>query len=360
VTPVTALPPGEAGAWLAAAAHDHPQQVATAVRLMAAGGRSNDSCLHARQYLEPALGAAPGRQLSARDYLTAAALLHRSQAGLAAGDVMQDLAATDGELRAAAPAWLGRYAARPLTQPERAAAEQVRNGDVVESGYAGQGIDGAHYSRAYYPRSSRPAVVVTTSAMSEEVVNFPSTLDAGAWLASRLAGGTAPLPTRATGPGSRTGCEEELLAFLVREPASAARLTAGAGPATFTTHLRAELHAALRWVTAMGGAPGYPVIAEAFGRRLLRAPAAAAADIGWPDATRAMTYLHRLAATPVTRDQAESAATRLAQIDAAARPGPQARALVPAPARAPAPARKRLAQPPPAPVPGPGSLAPRL
>jgi hypothetical protein len=50
---VTTVPPEEVGAWLAASAHDHPQQVATAMRLIAAGGRTNDSCLHARQYLSP-------------------------------------------------------------------------------------------------------------------------------------------------------------------------------------------------------------------------------------------------------------------------------------------------------------------
>jgi len=355
-TPVTAVAPGQAGAWLAASAHDHPQQVATAMRLIAAGGRTNDSCLHARQYLEPALGASPDRPLTAADYLAAAALLHRSQASLVVGDVMEALAGVDGELRAAAPAWLGRYAGRPLTQPERAAAEQISNGDLVESGHAGLGIDGASYACAYYPRSRRPAVVITTSAMTEEIVNFPSVSDARAWLAARVDGGTAPLPTSATGPASRTAREEELLAFLVREPASAARLTAAAGPGTFTTHLRAELHAALRWVTAEGGAPGYPVIAEAYGRRLLRAPAAVAADIGWPDATRAMTYLHRLAATPVTRDQAETAAALLAQADATARPG----ARVPVPAPAPVPAQAWLLQQPPAPAPARSLPLPRL
>ena len=234
---------------------------------------------------------------------------------------MDALASVTWELQAAAPAWHNRYAARPQTQPERIAADQIRNGDVVESGHAGPGIDGAHYSRAYYPRSGKPAIVITTSAMTEEIVNFANTHDAAAWLASRSAGITGPLPTSATGPASRTAREEELLAFLAREPGRGARLAGMAGPATFTTHLRAELFAALRWATAVGGTPGYSVIAEAYGRRLLRAPAAAAGDIGWPNATRAMAYLNRLVVTPVTESQAAAAAGLLAAVDAAASPG---------------------------------------
>jgi len=48
-----------------------------------------------------------------------------------------------------------------------------------------------------------------------------------------------------TGPSGGTAREEELLAFLIREPGSDGRLAATAGPVTFTTHLRAELFTAL-------------------------------------------------------------------------------------------------------------------
>jgi hypothetical protein len=365
--PVTGVPPEPAGTWLMSQSLAHPDKLATAMRLIAADGRSNDSCLHARQFLEHALGAARQRPLSSADYRHAANLLD-SGGHAVLGAVMESLASVDGELHAAAPAWLRRYAARPQTQPERAADEQLRSGSVAESGYAGQGIDGAHYARAYYPRSGRPAVVITTSAMTEEIVNFANTADAAAWLASRSAGIAGPLPTSASGPSSRTAREEELLAFLVRDPGSAARLAAMAGPATFTTHLRAELFTALRWTTRVGGTPGYSVIAEAYGRRLLRAPADAATDIGWPNATRAMTYLNRLASTPVTESQATAAASLLAAVDAAASRGRQQ--MTPAvlvtrhaPAVTPAPGQRQLLQPPPplAPLaPGRGSPAPRL
>ena len=359
----TAVQAEPAGTWLTSQSLAHPDKLVTAMRLIAAGHRSNDACLHARQFLEHALGAATRRPLTEADYWHAANLLDGG--GHAAfGTVMESLASVDGELHAAAPAWHARYAARPQTQPERAAAEQIRSGHVVESGHAGKGIDGAHYARAYYPRSGKPAVVITTSAMTEEIVNFANTADAAAWLASRSAGVTGPLRTSTTGPASRTAREEELLAFLVREPSSAARLAGMTGPATFTTHLRAELFTALRWSTAAGGTPGYSVIAEAYGRRLLRAPAAAAADIGWPDATRAMAYLHRLAATPVTDAQAEAAATLLATVDAAASQARRHETAVPAARHAssvtPVPEQRRLLQQPPALVHSPSTPAPRL
>src|SRR3984957_21137853 len=129
---------------------------------------------------------------------------------------MDALASVSWELEASTAGWHQRYAARPQTQPERIAAGQIRNGDVVESGHAGPGIDGAHYSRAYYPRSGKPAVVITTSAMTEEIVNFANTADAAAWLASRSAGITGPLRTTASGPASRTARGEEPRALLVR------------------------------------------------------------------------------------------------------------------------------------------------
>ena len=346
--------------WVAA----REAEAATAMRLIAAGGRSNDSCLHARQFLEQSLGSGRGSRLTGADYQRAASLLD-GDGKIQLGAAMDALASVSWELQAAAPAWRNRYAARPQTQPERIAADQIRNGSVVESGHAGPGIDGAHYSRAYYPRSGKPAIVITTSAMTEEIVNFANTQDAAAWLAARSAGITGPLPTSATGPASRTAREEELLAFLVREPGRGAGLAAMAGPATFTTHLRAELFAALRWATAAGGTPGYTVIAEAYGRRLLRAPADAAQDIGWPNATRAMAYLNRLIVTPVTESQAAAAASLLAAIDtAASQAGRQMTATAPAArlarAATPVPGERRLLQQPPPLLPGRGSPEPRL
>ena len=161
------------------------------MRLIAAGGRSNDACLHARQFLEHALGAGSGEPFTVADYRLAANLLH-GQGSLALGDVLESIADTDAELRAATPSWTSRYARRPPTEEERRAEAQIRAREIVESGQAEHGVDGAWYTRAYYPRSGTPAVVVTTSALTEIVATFANKAEAQAWLDSRAPAGVRP------------------------------------------------------------------------------------------------------------------------------------------------------------------------
>ena len=97
------LQPPLASAQLADWIVAHQDKLATAMRLIAADGRSNDACLHARQFLDQALGAGGMRRLGSADYRQAANLLDSvNQTQL--GAVMGALASVDGELRAAAPA----------------------------------------------------------------------------------------------------------------------------------------------------------------------------------------------------------------------------------------------------------------
>ena len=191
--PATMSPGERLAAWVAA----REAEAATAMRLIAAGGRSNDSCLHARQFLEQSLGSGQGSPLTGADYWQAASLLDgRGKTQL--GAAMDALASVSWELQAATPAWHNRYAARPQTQPERIAADQIRNGNVVESGHAGPGIDGAHYSRAYYPRSGKPAIVITTSAGSGSC--------GSAWTPLAASTGTCgPAPATRRPPGRSYG-----------------------------------------------------------------------------------------------------------------------------------------------------------
>jgi hypothetical protein len=345
-------PQGPGGEWLAAQAQQRPAAVTRAQQLIAAGWRSNDAALHARQYLEPALGARAEDMFGAADYRLAAERL--AGAGRAAhGEVMDTIAGADGELLGARPSWQCRYEGRRPTAAERTAEELIRTRSVVERGKPGHGLDGAWYTPAWYPRSGKPAVVVTTSAMTEEVVPFASIGDARGWLASRAPGAAGPLMTTADGPVTRTVREEEVLAWLLRSPLDTAAMTGGLAPGAWTTHLRAELAAALRFASTTGGTPGYGVLAEAFGRRLLRAPGWAGQDIGWPAATRAMTYLQRLAATSVTREQAHHAASSLARTDTTA-PGTAPAASVTREPALLAGAASPLPQRPPGLRPGPG------
>jgi hypothetical protein len=311
---VTSASPG--GRWLAERASVYAGQVTRAGQIIAAGGRSNDAALHGRQYLEHALRADRFGHFTGDDYRYAARRLE--DAGRSAhSDILETIAAADGELRAAWPAWEHRYRGRLTTAAERGIDTQIHIGALIETGKPGQGVDGAWYRRAYYPRSGKPAVVITTSAMTEELANFANTEDAGRWLTTRSPETAGPLATTVNGPTTRTTREEEVLAWLVRKPGDTDVVAQLVGTATWTTHLRAELFAAMRWLTSAGGSPGYGVIAEAYFRRLLRAPGSAAAEIGWPDAARAMTYLQRLAATTVTLGQARLSAEALARAETA-------------------------------------------
>jgi hypothetical protein len=337
-----------AGRWLAEQAIARPHLVAAAGRVIASGGRSNDACLDARQFLEHQLGPAPAAAtagltptLTLTDYRHAARALHGAGRP-AAGDILDDIAPTGAELGGAAAAWRSRYAARQPTADERYAASLITRGQVLVRDELCRGIDGAGYSRGHHPRSGKPAIIVTTSAGTREIVTFANRDDAMAWMVGRAPEATGPLRVTA-GPATRTAREEEVLAFLLSDPRQAAGAGITVSPASMTTHLRAEALSAWRKLASGGGTPDLAAVATWYGRSLLRAPGWAADSIGWPGATRAMAYLHRLAATPVTAAQARAAATALTEADATSVPLAAA-STVPVPR-----VRPGMTQPPPAP-----------
>jgi hypothetical protein len=107
----------------------------------------------------PAVYPAPGppaelatvMRLIAAGYQHAAHLLHRDATTLVPCEVMESLAVTDAELHTTASARRTRYATRPPTEAGRQAKAKLRTGRDVESGQAGQGIDGAHSTKALLP-----------------------------------------------------------------------------------------------------------------------------------------------------------------------------------------------------------------
>jgi hypothetical protein len=205
-------------------------------------------------------------------------------------------------------------------------------------------------------------VIVRNSAGQAETVAFGDRAAARAWLASRARDSTGPLPTTADGPACRTAWEEAILARLLADPHDDQLRTLAAKRA-WTSHLRAELHLAMR--------PGYILkhpdqgqVRSSFAYRMLRAPGWALALTGWPDAHRAMRYLDRLAATPVTAAQALAAVRALAAADVShtSRLLPtQTRRTLDAPQPRPHPAHTTppLMLVPPSPLPGPATPAPR-
>jgi hypothetical protein len=212
--------------------------------------------------------------------------------------------------------------------------------------------------------SARPAIVVRAGARAE-TVTFPAPGQARAWLARCLAGAAGPLPTTADGPKCRAARETELIAYMLQHPAHS-HVSRLADDSMWTSHLRASVFRAARPRGGRAKRPGD--IALTMEHWMRRSPGWALPMIGWPEPHRAMGYLDRLLATPVTSAQAVAAARELARVPepvpvtAQAAPSPRVtpagarRAVVPAQRR---PVRGPLL-PPPSPRPGPDGRVPAL
>lgn len=311
--------PQDRGEWLAARAAQQPRVVTGAGQIMAEGGRSNDAVLHGRHWLEDRLGADPASELTEGDYRYAAHQIGRirdERIRPEHSEILETIADFDWEMALARPRWSGRYTDHAETLSERRAITWLRTGSLVERGQPLVGIDGCQYAQAYIRPNGKPAILVTNDALAQDVIVFPAVLEARRWWESRRAR-TGPLMTTADmSVSSRPTYEEEILAWLLRSPADTRAAMAELGPGTMTSHLRAELLGALTWTTEHGGSPEPQVVAEAYGRQLLRAPGWV--EVGWPGATRASSYLERILSTSVTRAQARTAVDAIARADAEA------------------------------------------
>jgi hypothetical protein len=146
-----------------------------------------------------------------------------------------------------------------------------------------------------------PVVLVSTMTTRELVGGFGSEQAALSWLSSRHRDIRGRLAVPAVEHLPRVSLEEQLLAWLLRHPGEAGTVTAELPGPPWTADCRHEVHAALRTaVAAHGRQAGYPDVSAELGRRLLRAPRWAAAQVGWPAGDWAQQYLRRLAATYVT------------------------------------------------------------
>jgi hypothetical protein len=244
--------------------------------------------------------------------------------------------------------WATRYASRPPLAGEEDAGRQVREGHVRVGQRSWAGSDGSQYAPGAQTApggGTRPAVVVTNSAGSREVITFEDHGRARSWLANHARGRTGPLATTETGPPCRASHEDELLAYLLHN-AYADQPWDLMSQVKWTTHLRAELYAAVA-PQGLGRPCLYPGSSPAslfrrfFTERLALAPGWAVDTIGWPGARYAAAYFDRLAATPVTKPQALRAAEELASADAQA--AAKAAEVSRSPARPALPAGRRFA-----------------
>lgn len=261
---------------------------------------------------------------------------------------MEAIAAAGDALRNADLDWLHRYDGRPVTTAERAANDLLVKGVIWPEELDGvTGIDGASYGPVGLARDSGdllPAVLTITHTGSLEIVSgFEDPAERNAWLTDRVLGRAAPVdglppgpPTAmagaVTGPECRTQHEERILAWLLQGGTAVGEDIRSLESYVFSTYSRSEIYLAWRSIVDSAGGEG-PVPGEVrheLARRLLRAPAWADQAVGWPFGHHALAYFDRLAATPVTRDQVESAARGLIR-DVVLVPEPVGRPAGPAP-----------------------------
>jgi hypothetical protein len=152
------------------------------------------------------------------------------------------------------------------------------------------------------------------------------------------------------------GVQEELvLVSMLTDPASIPAVSCCLPPSAFTSDTRYDLYAAILAVTGRGQRCDRDLAAAELTRRAAWIPRHALHAYGGPELPWAHAYLHRLDATPVTREAARQAVTALREEDHAA----AAHAKSPAPPAPPGPHRvlsaspERRAQAAPAPENGP-------
>ncbi len=212
---------GSAG-WIARQAVLAPALMGRAARYISGGQRSSDACLKARRYLEYHWHLDPARLPGEADYRAAARWLEKAGHEQAAV-VLEAVAGTDAELRAAAQAWTARYAGRPAADAEALLARHLADGTVT-TGPANPvlGVDGSWYQLAALGLgaglAAEPAVLVTTMTGRDLVTGFAAERAAISWIGDRMrsAGRKGPLADPAVEHLPRVTLEEHVLAWLLR------------------------------------------------------------------------------------------------------------------------------------------------
>lgn len=283
-----------------------------------------DRWLLIRRLAEYEIRRGPADEIGDQVFRMAAAKL-REQDDEDGARAMDEIAAAGDALKNTDLDWLRRYDARPVTTAEHAAADLLAKGVIwPDESPQVTGIDGAVYSSASLARDSGDPLAVVMAIMHtgevEIVSGFGDAAERDAWLADRSIGRAVPadgLPSgdppvamsgAVTGPDCRTQHEERILAWLLQGGAVDEGIRS-LEPHAFSTYSRSEIYLAWRSVAdSAGDGPAPGEVRHELARRLLRAPAWADKAVGWPFGHHALAYFDRLAATPITRDQAESAA----------------------------------------------------
>lgn len=305
-----------------------PRLVQQAAGFINRGGGDTGACLFARRDLDIELYRVVVN-VNGRTYREAARRL-RLAGDEAGARTLARIAGTDRDLAEAAPEWAARYRNRVPAARERAAALLLASPHVRLTGTKEtRGDDGAWYRPASITVPGGPrrcAVIVTSDAdATEAVTGFADRRARDRWLRDRVRRGAPgwpyPDPARAVpvvscddGPLCRAVREDRVLAWILRDATLRTAEACGLAAESFTTHARAEIY--LAWAAlaarAPGGRPGPGDVRDELGGRVLRVPRWAVGTVGWPFGQRAVSWLDRLAVTPVTETAARAAARHLA------------------------------------------------
>jgi hypothetical protein len=225
--------------------------------------------------------------------------------------VCEDAASTS-RVTGAASRWELRYDGR-ASHESRHALDQV-TGSVLDLRPEMRGADGVLYRAGGYSCRSQlhctAVVLVQARGGCELLAGWESPLVASGWVHSRLPSADGPLPAPEDCT-SRTGCEEQLLAWGLRYPWELDWLAGVMRGRVFSCDARDEIFAAAVYLHGRGGTVDAGTVAAEVSRRYRQAPAWAREELGGPEAPWIGRYVQRLAITEIRPGAAAEAAVAL-------------------------------------------------
>jgi hypothetical protein len=173
---------------------------------------------------------------------------------------------------------------------------------MLDLGPAQRGVDGVLYQAGgYSPRSplhGTAVVMVRAPGGCELLTGWDSPLAPWEWVRGRLPSQDGPL--HVSPAGSRTACEEQLLAFGLRYPWELDWLAGAISGHVFSCDARDEIFTAAMCLHRRGGTVDARTLADEVARRYEQAPAWAREQAGGAQVPWTARYLRRLAVTEVT------------------------------------------------------------
>lgn len=273
----------------------------------------SDGDLAAKMYFDAWLTAS-GQRPGADTYLALAADTGRAGWSRQSA-LLAKLAGIDADRELEQRRWDTRYATRYPTLRDVETAELIYGGNAAfdpDGPYAGS--DGSLFLPGHV-EPDQSVLVVTGRGLREPLTGWGSYAEMRQWLADRGTTGTYDLNWPGPVAASRMAKEERLLARMVTYPHEIPRLSRGLSPAAFTTDVRYDIYLALLSAAADPGRYATPAVEEMLAQRAALLPRNAQRAFGGPDAMSARHYVRRLAATDVSRSEAEEASMTILEED---------------------------------------------